>query len=265
MSTSDQSNEVTYQLEWTDNQSWDYLFKVDGRGFYDTISPANAIADTCVVSVTPGGTDILAIDAAHVAAVQLQTDAIASDDTEVTFGLNVFDAVENGPSYYEGDEFQITVHHGSDDDAVKIENIPEGSLETEAYDPSELRADSFPEMDEPFETEATLSTVKVRGVLGAMADAHEIVRLRACDGKIEVEGLDDNGVENIWEVDANVTAAGAQEYSADYLANIIDGLWTGGETTVRFGDEQMLELETDGLHYALAPRIFMSEREGEDA
>lgn len=249
------------QYEWEDVE-WTYEAAVDAPTFLKTLRAVTSIVDECRLRITSESVGITAVDVANVCAVDVETGCVRSSDGEVVIGVNLSELLDKAPqSFPRGSECGITIDNG--DDPEIILSTPSGVYVEEAMNPEWVRkSPEWPELgpdypgSDTWDNDLTLSAPKARGVFGALAETEaDKIRITPSDGEILVEASNDGDVEYPWRLGAPVTAGESSVYTADYVSDIIDGMWTDGEIRVRFGDEQPLELTNGELRYALAPRI----------
>lgn len=264
------------QYEWSENQAWTFGAEVNAAAFAQALDAVNQLTAECVVEITPTTLSMRATDPANVCAVDVSLDCIETADGVVRAGIDVRDLTENAPAYWnETDTYALEVAHHSGagfEDTITVQHPSEGGHEAAAFDPASVRdaPTEWPGDDTAFQVEVQWPAPKARGVLGAMAEAAgNYVRLGTPGGenRVLVEAIGAHDGENVVEYDWSVagpvapgTVTGpadpeaSQHYSADYLADAAAGLPTTGDVAVRFGSDQLLELDAGDVRYALAPR-----------
>lgn len=255
------------EYRWTDTDSWTFEATADPYGLARALEPVAAVTNEAVVRIDPHGVRARAMDPARVAAVDVSCDCIRAADGAVAVGCNVADLTDAWPGYYEGQDYQVTIDHAPSLKELTVSNGAEGSTTTDAFDPETVRStpDSWPSPEGGYAHEVTLAAPTARGLLGGMAAAaqagghgnRDALRLCPQDDHLRVETLVDDGtIRQSWGVDATgLTRGPYQYYAADYLTDMVPELWADGEVTIRFGRDQTLELQNDGLRLALAPRL----------
>jgi len=250
-----------YTHEWSENQSWEFDAEIPCEDVNKLLHSTTPLVAEAVLSVSPDGATVRGIDPAQVAVAEATVPKVWDADGAVEVGVNVRTLDDGIPAYFRGSDEAYTLnvsHSGGDeyDDTFSISHRSEGRHRQDAYDPETVRTcDEWPDHEIPHETR--LPAPKLRGALGAMADAAETyVQLEAHDGTLSVRADDDNGNWRYgWEIDADLAAGEPPIYSADYAAEIAEAVWPTGDVTLRFGRDARLEIETDFQRFAQAPRV----------
>lgn len=251
-----------HTYEFAENQAWDFEATVSAPTFADVVTAVEPISDDAVLEIGPDGVRSATFDPAKVVAVEANRECVQETDGELSVGLPLHKLEGNWPGYYPGGNptYTLSVHHsgGSEDGpAAKLSHTTEGEQKLDAFEPRDRDTlDEWP--DREFDYDTQVPAPKIRGALFGMATAADsLVRLTPGAETILFEADDENGE---WEYEWKITVPDVglgdpQTYSADYLRDIASGMWPTGEYTVRFGPEQPLELERDGLRYIQAPRV----------
>lgn len=252
------STDTDDTYEWSKNMAWAFEATVDARAFSTILDSTAALADECTIDISPDGISVRAVDPANVAAVDIDMDCVSSSEGCVRAGIDVSALVDDCPGYYHPGEYGITIDHG-ESDRIRVSNGPEGRTEAMAFDPDSTRnpPESWPEPDDGWGADVTLPAPVVRGLLGPMADVDaDLIRLTADGDALSVESVTRDGdVRYSWGTPADIGTGGYAYYSADYVRSIARGLPADGDVRVRFGPEQVLDLDAGDVRYALANRV----------
>jgi len=243
---------------WKENVPWQFAATVDPHGLGKAFEPVAEIVDEAKVTIGPKGVHVVAADPANCAMVETSVDCVKSADGTVSAGVHISDTVDNWPGYYpKHDDYKVEITHSEEGHRFTVDNGPEGQHKTTAFRPESTRTANWPEVEEGHQNEFELPTPKVRGVLGALADAaDDVLRLTPGDGQLMVDAIEGESIEQSWLLEADVSRGKSQYYSTDYLRKIISEFWADGYTTVCFGKDQPLTLENSGIRAAQAPRPY---------
>lgn len=263
---SEQTTAETTDYSWDDDAEWTFEAEAHPRSFARALEPGAAIADEFVATITPDTIEYRVVDLAKVALVDVKRPCIRRAEGTIRTGIPVTEIIDGVRGFaHEYSDYELRVTHTADeelDHAFVVDNLVEGRAETVAFDPATVRdAPEWPTVESDVET--ALPTPKVRGVLGALAEASDCyLALAADDGQLTVAAIDhDDEIVESWSLDADVDGAVEQWYSAEYLESMMQAFWRVGTTTLRFGDGQPLFLDTDGLQYMQAPVLIDPEPE----
>lgn len=251
-----------HTYEFAANQAWDFEATFDAPAFADVVEAVAPLSGRAVLEIDPEEIRVAAFDPAKVAAVEARKPCVRETDGELDVEFPCWGLTNNWPGYYPDGTptYTLEVHHSDSGEGypkATVHNDPEGRFETDdVYAPEDRnRLDEWP--DREFDHEVTLSAPKIHGVLTGMASAADsLVRITPAGDAVRFEADDDLGNwVHEWVLPlAGVGGGEPQDYSADYLRDIASGMWPTGYYKVRFGRNQPLELETDGLRYIQAPR-----------
>jgi|GEM_PF-4749274 len=258
---------------WRSDDSWTFKATVNCDGFADVLEPAAALMDECRLAISPQGAAIRAVDAVNVAAVEVTNDCVATSTGTICAGVPVRELAREAPEFIldKGREYALRIEHEPGEGATLTLRNGAEVCEVAAYDPEPIR-EAPAEWPGPDQYDVTVihEAPRIRGVIGATAEASrsEQIRLSTTAESVHVAAVEwsnrEASADYHWGIAANCLPPGVEQlYAADYVVDLVDGCWADGEATLRFGDEQPLELTVGDCRVMVAPRIMPDDYEDE--